>query len=200
MMNKFSKEQRSRILLVYVGTGVLLAAVYFLLINPEYAAIDAAKKKTARVSDELQEKLALIKKQDQIKNDLREKTSALANAEHDVAVGDPNIWFYETLRNFKEHHAVDILSYSQPSQGAVDLLPKFPYNQIRFSVSGTAFYQDLGEFIADLENTFPHMRVVNLSLDPASSDPGLGRGSAAAESLSFKMDIITLVKTGEHQN
>ncbi len=121
-------------------------------------------------------------------------------AEHDIAFGDPTAWFYETLRNFKEHYAVDISSYGQPSLGSVDLLSKFPYNQIKFSISGTAFYQDLGKFIADFENTFPHMRIVNLALDPASGDLGPGHGPVADDTLSFKMDIITLVKTGETQN
>ena len=200
MMNKLSKEKRGHITLVYIGTGALLAAVYFLMIGPEYGAIDRTKAKTARANKDLQDKLALIQRQDAINKELHEMSATLAEAEHDVAFGDPTAWFYETLRNFKEHYAVEISSYGQASLGNVDLLPKYPYNQIKITVGGTAFYHDLGKFIADFENTFPHTRIVNLALDPASGDLGPGRGPGAEEKLSFKMDIITLVKTAETQN
>ena len=200
MMNKLSKEKRGHITLVYLGTGVLLAAVYFLLIGPEYGATERAKAKTVRANKDLQDKLALIQRQDAIKNELHEMSTTLTEAEHDVAFGDPNAWFYETLRNFKGHYAVDISSYGQPLLGSVDLLPKFPYNQLRMTVGGTAFYDDLGTFIRDFENTFPHMRIVNLALDPASGGVGPDRGPVAADKLSFKMDIVTLVKTAETQN
>jgi hypothetical protein len=200
MMNKLSKEKRGHITLVCLGTGILLAAVYFLLINPEYGAIERAKAKTTRANKDLQDKLALIQRQDAIKNELHEMSTTLAEAEHDVAFGDPTAWFYETLRNFKGHYAVEISSYGQPSLGNVDLLPKYPYNQIKITVNGTAFYHDLGKFIADFENTFPHMRIVNLALDPASGGIGPGRSPVAGEMLSFRMDIITLVKTAETQN
>jgi hypothetical protein len=67
----------------------------------------------------------------------------------------------------------------------VDLFTAFPYKQIRFTINGKAYYHDLGKFIADFENNFPHARVVNLVIDSASSD---------GEKLSFRMDIIVLVK------
>jgi hypothetical protein len=47
----------------------------------------------------------------------------------------------------------------------------------------------LGRFIADFENTFPLMRVVNLSLEMNAAPT-----AAERDKLAFKMDIITLVK------
>jgi hypothetical protein len=89
--------------------------------------------------------------------------------------------------------------------GDVDLLPHFPYKQLKITVSGTAFYHDLGKFIADFENAFPHMRVVNLALEPATGGNSPASATSGAspgvnEKLSFKMDIVTLVKTAETQN
>jgi hypothetical protein len=82
---------------------------------------------------------------------------------------------------------VDIPNVGQPSAGDCELLGGFPYKQIRFSLSGSAYYHDLGKFVADFENKFVHCRVVNLSLEP-SGEP------AAGEKLNFKMDVIALVK------
>ena len=68
------------------------------------------------------------------------------------------------------------------------MLPQFPYKQIRVNINGTAYYHDLGKFIADFENTFPHIRIVNLTIEPVNTaDPG-------NEKLSFRMDIVALVK------
>jgi len=72
--------------------------------------------------------------------------------------------------------------------GDVDVLPQFPYRQIKVNISGTAYYHDLGKFIADFENTFPHIRVVNLTVEPLNIT-GLGN-----EKLSFRMDIVALAK------
>ena len=33
--------------------------------------------------------------------------------------------------------------------GEVDIMPKFPYQQLKVTVTGTAYYHDLGEFIAE---------------------------------------------------
>jgi hypothetical protein len=75
---------------------------------------------------------------------------------------------------------------------AVNLIPRFPYKQATLSIGGIAHYHDLGRFIADFENSFPLMRVLNLSLDlnptPTASD---------RDKLAFKMDIVTLVKPGK---
>jgi hypothetical protein len=58
---------------------------------------------------------------------------------------------------------------------------------VTLTVSGTAYYHDLGKFLADFENEFPHIRLVNLDiqLSPAVGD---------TEKLVFKVDIVTLAK------
>ena len=81
---------------------------------------------------------------------------------------------------------MDISVNSQLSMGEVDLLPHFPYKQLKVTVGGTAYYHDLGKFIADFENAFPHMRFANLTLEPVG---GTGDNS---EKLTFRMDIIAL--------
>jgi hypothetical protein len=83
---------------------------------------------------------------------------------------------------------VDIPTIGQPAQTDCDLISNFPYKQIRFSLNGTAYYHDLGKFIADIENKLPHCRVLNLAADP------VGSGAAGGERLNFRMDIVALIK------
>ena len=59
--------------------------------------------------------------------------------------------------------------------------------QTTLTVAGTAHYHDIGRFLADLENQFPHVRLLNLTLD-------VNAASAEPETLSFRMDIVTLAR------
>jgi hypothetical protein len=106
--------------------------------------------------------------------------------EGDIASGDIYAWTYDLISRFKKSYKVEIPSIGQPTMSDVDLLPLFPYKQLRVTITGTAYYHDFGKFIADFENTFPHIRVVNLVLDPAGTD---------SEKLAFRMDVIALVKS-----
>jgi hypothetical protein len=76
-----------------------------------------------------------------------------------------------------------------PVIGEMNMLPAFPYHQATSTVTGSAYYFDFGRFVADFENQFPYMRIQNLNLEPsgAADDP---------EKLSFRMEIVTLIKSG----
>jgi Tfp pilus assembly protein PilO len=205
-MNKLSKEKRDRLLLVCIGTAILLALTYFFLIRPQYDALAKIKTKTAATRRDLQDKDDAIKRQDAVQSELHAEADALAKAENDVAVGDPNAWIYEAIRRFKGHYKVDISSFSQSVVGSVDLLPGFPYKQLKVTIAGTAYYHDLGKFIADFENSFPHTRIQNVALEPKSADSSTDANTDTAasptnsEKLSFRMDVVALVRSGEAQN
>ena len=92
------------------------------------------------------------------------------------------------MRQFKVNRHIEITTIGQPTQSDVDMLPNFPYKQIRFEIIGNGYFHDIGKFIADLENKFPHMRIINLTIDTA-----LG-AETAGEKLSFRMEIAALVK------
>jgi hypothetical protein len=81
---------------------------------------------------------------------------------------------------------VELPEIGQPNEGSMELLPNFPYQQLRFNIGGTGYYHDIGKFIADFENRYPHMRVVNLDMAPVGSD---------SEKLAFRADIVALVKS-----
>src|ERR1039457_1786886 len=185
-MNKLPKEKRDQLMLVSMGTLFLLILIVFGLIRPQYDNISAINAKISAARKDLQSKEDTIKKADPVSTQLADLTYTLSQAEGDMVSGDPAQWIYNTIRNFKEHYKVDISVNSQLSMGEVDLLPHFPYKQLKVTVGGTAYYHDLGKFIADFENTFPHARIANLTLEPAGGNGG------NSEKLDFKMDIIAL--------
>jgi Tfp pilus assembly protein PilO len=185
-MNKLPKEKRDQLILVCMGTLLLLILIVFGLIRPQYDNISAINAKINAARKDLQSKEDTIKKADTVSTQLADLTYTLSQAEGDLVSGDPAQWIYNTIRNFKEHYKVDISVNSQLSMGEVDLLPHFPYKQLKVTLGGTAYYHDLGKFIADFENAFPHARFANLTLEPVG---GTGDNS---EKLTFRMDIIAL--------
>jgi Tfp pilus assembly protein PilO len=186
-MKKLSKEKRNQLTIVVVITVAVLGLIYFGLIRRQYASL-AKIARTQRTADA---KLLNIKNTitnaATIAKELEACSATIQQTETDMASGDLYSWTFDTLRRFKQSYRVDIPEVGQPAVGAVDLLPDFPFNQVRFPVSGTGYYHDMGKFIADFENNFPHARLVNLIVEPV---PGLEGG----ERLIFKMDIIALVK------
>ena len=189
-LSKLPAEKRNRLVLVILVTLIAIAGLYFGLIKRQNENLVLLAQKKAAAARQLQVVHDAIHRADQIKTELDGAKITLAAAESDIASGDLYAWVMNWLRQFKASYKVEIPQISQlGSPVDVNLLPQFPYKQATLTVAGTAHFHDLGRFLADLENQFPHVRLLNLSLDanaPASS--------AQPESLSFKMDIVTLAK------
>jgi hypothetical protein len=184
-MKWLPKDRRNPFIIAVVSTVVVLAIVYFGMIRSQNATLSKLADGRRSAAAKLQSMESTIKNKDLTATQLSETAAALTRAEADMASGDLYAWTYSSLRNFKQPYKVEIPEIGHPDTGDVDLFSTFPYKQIRFNLMGTAYYHDLGKFIADFENTFPHARVENLAIDPI-----IGQG----EKLSFRMQIVELVK------
>ena len=173
--------------MVILATATIIGVIYFMLISPQQEKNKTLGKSIRERQDKLQTIRNSIKDAVGIETKLGDVSLELARAEQDVANGDVNSWTYDTLRRFKASYHVDIPSITQPSISDVDLMAGFPYRQAKVNLTGTAYFHDLGKFIADFENNFPHMRMVNLSIEPASQNAG-------SEKLLFRLDVVTLIK------
>jgi len=169
-MKWLPKEKRNAFVLVVVITVATLTLICFGLLRSQssiLARVGASRKAAAA---ELQGIEKTIKNADATTNELAVVTIALTRAEQDMATGDHYSWAYNTLRLFKQQYKVEIPEIGHPTEGEVDLIPSFPYQQMRFIISGKGYYHDLGKFVADFENTFPHIRVTNLTVEPGEGE------------------------------
>jgi len=188
--SKLPKEKRTPLILVVVLTVIVLGALGFGLIKWQYRSLREIAEKTEVAEKRLKQVKNAIQRADEIELDFDATNKTLAEQEEAMASGDIYSWAVNALRNFKLSYKVEMPQISQPTApGNVNLLPKFPYKQVTLRVGGTAFFHDLGNFIADFENQFPHIRVANLALESATSV-----GAGEKEKLAFTMDIIALVK------
>ena len=187
-MKRLSREKRNQLITVILVTLAILALVGLGLIRPQYQSLSKIAKDIKAADTKLQNIKHAITNSEAIGNEWNETSDALAHAEEDMASGDLYSWTYDTIRHFKQSYQVEIPEVGHPTIGDSDLLPSFPYKQIRFEIDGKVYYHDLGKFIADFENNFPHSRMVHLLAEPAANPDSNG------EKLFFKMEIVTLVK------
>jgi Tfp pilus assembly protein PilO len=190
-LRKLPREKRNKLVAVVAGALLVVAGMYLLLITPQNQNLDRLARKKVEVKNSQRRILDAVRRASEIETELTSARKTLSDAEVDIASGDLYSWVINTLRRFKSAYSVNIPQFS-PISGTseVNLLSNFPYKQATLSLSGTAHFHDFGRFLADLENQFPHMRVLNLSLElnqsPAADDQ---------ETVSFKLNIVTLVKT-----
>ena len=189
-LTKLPKEKRNQLILVIMVAIMALCGLGFGLIRFQYGKLTRLAEQKVEAEQKLAKIHDAIKHADRLEADLKSASALLAGSESDMASGDLTLWFINTLRRFKAPYKIDIPQFGQiDGPKDVTLLPSFPYKQASLTVGGTAHFHDLGKFLADLENQFPHFRVLNLSLDLNSA-----LATDEQETLSFRMEIVTLVK------
>ena len=187
-MKRLSPAKRNQLIVVILAAVGLIGLVYFLLIRPQNEKNHQLANSIGTETLRLEQYKTTIKQMEATTSALADSTQQLNHAEQDVASGDLSAWTYDTIRRFKVGYRVDIPTIGQPAQSDCDLIKDFPYRQIRFSLTGIAYYHDLGKFVSEFENKFSHCRVLNLSVDPVAT------GANGGERLNFRMDIVALVK------
>ena len=189
-MSKLPKEKYGQFFLCVVVVCFLMAGIWYNLLDGSLTRLKNKKKRIAEVQETLktavrQESLAL-----QIKKDLAIAEQKLGRMEAKMIAGDAYRWLTKTFLDVPLSKGVSISNLDPPQVGELTIWPKVPYQLATFSMAGTAYYKDFGGFLASLENTFPHMRLKRLELEPASF---ADTPSEDGEKLNFKLQIVTLV-------
>jgi len=187
---KLSKEKRKQLAGVVALTIAVLAALGYFLIRGGYDKLTQLEQKKITAQAKLEQMQKSVERAKTVEAAFTETQQVLTEKEKGMASGDLYSWMHSTIRKFSRNYKVEIPqigSVSTPTE--VNLLPKFPYKQATLNVAGTAYYHELGRFVADFENSFPLMRIVNLTLElnptPTAND---------RDKLAFRMDVVTLVK------
>jgi hypothetical protein len=192
-LSKLPKEKRNHLVLVVIGTLAVLSAIGLGLIKAQYEALGrmAIEQESARTK--LREMEEAVKRTELVESVSGQASQLLNQKEASMAADDLYSWMYNSVRRFQKGYPVEIPQLSPMSPPvAVNLLPSVPYKQATMQVGGAAYFHELGRFIADFENTFPLMRVANVTIEQ-----GQGATPKEREKLAFKMDLITLVKPGQ---
>ena len=192
-MNKLSKENRTHLIVVIIGTAGVIAGLWFGLITLQQDKIKQIARKTKDTQDQIDKVQKVVAESTQVNEGLKVASGRLSQIESSMASGDLYSWIVTAIKQFNVPGCkVDMPQFGTPVIKPVTMLSGFPYQQADVTVAGTAYFDDFGKFLAEFENHFPYMRVQNLSLEPVGSN--LGATAEERERLSFHMEIIALIK------
>jgi hypothetical protein len=185
-VNKLSKAQRDQLLAIAMGTVGLVIALYYFGVTAMDQELAATQKKSADMRQKLHDAEALMRREGEISEMLRNRSEILNKRESELAPDrDAYAWLINTMNNFlQSRKGVEISPSSQPEIEDTGLIPRFPYRWATFHLKGTGYYQDFGKFFADFENTFQYFRIQNLHM-LVNSGPG-----TEAEQLSVTFDLV----------
>ena len=195
-MKNLPKEKRDHLILIAVGTVVCVVALWYIVIKTQNKTRERIAKEIVVQKNKVDNARRLIASTVEIQKRLDGSMQDLKAIEETMASGDMYSWIITTINKFRADRRVDIPQFSREVPSEVGVLPKFPYRAALFNVRGTAYFHDLGKFLADFENSFPYLRVQNLELEPASASSATSTGDS--EKLAFRMEIVTLVNPNIH--
>lgn len=199
-MSKLPKDKRDKMILVGMVTVVASAAIWLLLIKTQYNTLRTARAQAVTAQGQLDRGQNTLTTKAKTAEDFEVASKQLRAKESVMAApNDMYSWLIQTLNKFRAGHRVEIPQFGPPQMSEVGVFAKFPYQAAVFNVRGTAYYHDLGKFLADFENTFPFIRVQNIELEPGGEGapkPG-GENTSnqdSREKLNFKLELLTLVR------
>ena len=196
-MIRLSKEKRDKLILVSIGTVAIIAGLWLGVVKTRREQIGLSQTKLEKAMEKLENARKMVSRAAQAEADMEAASTKLNAIEDAMASGDLYSWALLLMEKASVGQEIKVIDVTRPGKGDVGLLAQFPYAAVNFTVRGNAYYHDFGKFVADFENRFPYFRVQNLSLT-AGSEGTAGADSsgsrAGEEKLSFKMDIVALVK------
>ncbi len=200
-ITQLSAEKKQHLVGVCIGTVLVLAGIAWFPIRSAkanlakvHASIVEAEKKYADADN-------LVKSADVEDEKLARREEQLAVVEAAMVTGDPNLWIRLTYEKFRTQTLckVEIPNFPAPTIGDMLMIPDFPYKAATYRVVGSAFYHDLGKFLAEFENAFPYMRIMNLDLGPehfggATTTAATASAGDDQEKLAFTFEVSALIK------
>ncbi|MEQ2009069.1 MAG: hypothetical protein ABMA26_19995, partial [Limisphaerales bacterium] len=160
-----SAEKKQHLIAVGMGTAMALAALWFLLISPAQEALKKLGTQITEAEKKYTDADRLVKRTQAVHDDYDRLNDHLSAIEAGMAAsGELVQWIRSVELKFRTQapYKVEIPNLPFRGQGEMTMIPEFPYKAATYSFSGTAYYHDLGKYLADWENQFPYMRVLSL--------------------------------------
>lgn len=190
-MSNSPKQKREKLILAVMMSLAGVAGIWFGLLEPEQAGLRNRAKLLAETQGKLQTVQRELRLTESFKTNLDSARRQIQGMEAKMPTGDVYRWAIRSITSLQTNN-VEIANLEPPRLGESTILPKVPYKSALLSVNGTAHYHDFGRFLANLENSFPHMRLQRMELEPTQFGEAT---SASQEQLNFKLEILALIKT-----
>lgn len=201
-MSRLSKEKRDKLILTMIGVAGALGVLYTFVLGSQQDQLAAYQLQILSVKAKVSKAESLVKSEQAVARNLDQSQQALALRTRDMAVqAQAHYWFLKLLDEQRKKQALNssfIADITKPEFIEVGLLPKFPFRAASFGVRLNGHFNEIGRFIADLENSYPYFRVQLVRMGPTGNTTAISstRASDEAEKLMVEMRVITLLKPG----
>ena len=206
---KLSKDKRDKLVLTCLGFIGAVGLLYTFVLGAQKDQLGVLSKQLLIGRDKLAKAERLVKSKPTIEADLQSSQKILDGRHQTMAPpGQYYYWFLKLMDQFREEEKLTtafIIDITQPEFIEAGLVPNFPYKAASFGLRLNGQYQEIGRFIADLENNFPYFRVQNIRMVPqGAAFPGTAslRQTAVAAtptkdgSLVVELRVVTLIRGG----
>lgn len=207
-MNKISKDKRDKLVLfclLFLGLG---GSLYTFVLGSQNDQLATLHKQIVIARDKASKADRLIRTGPTIEANLAENRKQLeAQLENMAPQGQYYYWFLKLIDQFREEEKLSptfIIDITQPEFIEAGLMPNFPYRAASFGMRLNGQFQDIGRFIADLENSHPYFRVQSLKIAPQRGGM-LGTTTlvkdapnppAPTDTLVVELRVVTLIRGG----
>lgn len=163
---KLSPEKQKQVALASLITALLVLALYFLGIQPLGEKASHLRREAGRVQGEIEN---LKKVKERLSLDAQaigQYRRKLSRFEEQMPEGAIDTWTIEKVSQVSQPHALTLSStqvLSTPELSAI-LLPNSQYETYYYTCKLRMELPVLGEFLMNLENTFPAMVVDSLTI------------------------------------
>lgn len=195
-IRQLSTQKKQHLGAVAVGVVLVLVAIFLLLIRPAQASLAKIQVSITEAEKKYADAAKLVKSADLEEEKLTRREEQLGAVESTMVTGDANLWIRLTYEKFRTQapYKVEIPNFPPPAVGDMVMIPDFPYKSASYRVSGSGYFHDFGKFLADFENYFPYMRVLNIDLGPEESSAAAASAGEDREKLVFSFEVAALVK------
>jgi len=173
-------------------TLVAVIGIYYALVRSQQSITQELAKKIAEQKAKVSNAERLVASTEDLKKRIELEGKKVASIEETMASGDMYAWVIQTVGRFGAERNVDIPQFSREVATDIGIFPKFPYHAAMFNLRGTAYYHDLGVFLADFENKFPYARIQNLEMEAANNSAATST-AGDPEKLTFRLELVTLI-------
>lgn len=197
-MNKkqsFILNSLGKAILVLGGTVAGVVLFYTFAALPLHSATQRAKERNLLMEQKTDLAKLKTEKKTEIGEELNKAIQRVAILESTFPQGDPYLWILRKLQRFESDFNVHVTHVGPPKSEKLEGYPKLPYQSIVYLVTGSAYYEDFGQFLEELENTLPFLNITSLDLEPANVT---GAEVEPSELLIFKLELSAITKATQN--
>ena len=189
-MNKMSKEKRDKLILTWLCIIGVLGTLYTFVWGAQTDKLTEYGNGSKKADDLLYRAQRLIDNSPIIERNLA--TNRLVLQQMHSAMAAPGSEYETFIRimkavELKLDSAIVARLATRTEVVREGLLPNFPYPEVSISFVPSAHFHELGQFIAELENSYPFMRVGSVRMNPEATPRGPRSKNSAASDINEKL-------------